>query len=321
MIKKKTDTFIPLVSLVVPVFNESETVEIFLKQIDEVFKKNNTKVNLEIVFVNDGSVDDTLHKLLSLQQLYLQIRIVDLSRNFGKEAALTAGIESCNGDVVVPIDVDLQDPPIIILNMLEKWREGFEVVLAKRINRSSDSWLKRFSAKWFYKTYNKIANYEIPENIGDFRLMDRKVINALKQIPETQRFMKGIFAWVGFKTTVVDYNRQERIAGKSKFSGWKLWNFALDGFTSFSTLPLRLWTFFGLIIAILSIIFAFAIVIRSLFYGIDVPGYASIIVTITFLGGMQFVGLGVIGEYIGRNYLESKRRPIYIVRHIYNPDS
>lgn len=304
------------ISLVVPVFNEVETVSLFLERVKQVFGKI-PSINLDILFVNDGSSDNTLECLLELQQSNQSLRIVDLSRNFGKEAALTAGLKAATGQVVVPIDVDLQDPPELILNMLEKWREGFDVVLGKRFSRNSDSWTKKHSANWFYRIHNKIATPKIPENVGDFRLMDRAVVDALNELPESCRFMKGLFAWVGFRTATVEYARPERVAGTTKFKGWRLWNFALEGLTSFSTDPLRIWTYLGGVIALTSFVFAIFIVLRSLIQGIDLPGYASVIVSVTFLGGLQLIGIGVIGEYLGRAYIESKRRPIYIVRSIY----
>ena len=303
-------------SIVVPVFNEAETVRLFLERVFEVFQKISS-INLDIVFVNDGSTDRTLEFLLDLQKNYSSIRIIDLSRNFGKEAALTAGLKAAFGQVVVPIDVDLQDPPELILKMIEKWREGFDVVLGKRINRNSDSWAKQLSAIWFYRIHNIIADPEIPENVGDFRLMDRAVVNALNELPESRRFMKGLFAWVGFRTVTVEYARPERIAGTSKFNGWRLWNFALEGLTSFSTVPLRIWTYLGGVVALTSFIFALFVVLRTFVYGVDLPGYASVIIAVTFLGGLQLIGIGIIGEYLGRAYIESKRRPIYHVRQIY----
>lgn len=302
-------------SLVVPVFNEAEMVGPFLKRVEQVFSK--MLINLDIVFVNDGSSDNTLERLLELQQGNLSLRIVDLSRNFGKESALTAGLKAATGQVVVPIDADLQDPPEIILNMLEKWLEGFDVVLGKRFNRDSDTWVKKQSARWFYRIHNKISAQRIPENIGDFRLMDRAVVDALNELSESCRFMKGLFAWVGFRTATIEYTRPERIAGTTKFTSWHLWNFALEGVTSFSTAPLRVWTYLGGVIALISFVFAIFIMFKHLTQGIDLPGYASIIVSITFLGGLQLIGIGIIGEYLGRTYIESKRRPNYLVRKIY----
>lgn len=301
-------------SLVVPVLNEAEALAGFMAEIARVFPDDGASPTLEFVFVNDGSTDATLEKLLALQQDDDRIIILDLSRNFGKEAALTAGLLEATGDVVVPMDVDLQDPPDVVPAMLEKWREGYEVVLGRRVNRDADSWAKRRSAEWFYRVHNRISTLKLPENVGDFRLMDRCVVEALRQLPESCRFMKGIFAWVGFRTTCVDYVRRERAAGTSKFSGWKLWNLALDSITSFSTMPLRVWTYVGTSISLLSFLYATFIIARVLTEGRDVPGYASIIVTITFLGGLQLIGIGVLGEYLGRTYMEAKQRPTFIVR-------
>lgn len=305
-----------ILSLVVPVYNEEETVALFVHRVSQVFGSD-PAIKLELVFVNDGSSDATLDCLLTLQQENPSIRIVDLSRNFGKEAALSAGLKAATGQVVVPIDVDLQDPPELILDMIDKWRQGYDVVLGRRVNRDSDSWAKRVTATWFYRIHNKISDPQIPENVGDFRLMDRAVVDALNELPESRRFMKGLFAWVGFRTTFVSYTRPERVAGTTKFNGWRLWNFALEGVTSFSTDPLKIWTYIGGFVASISIIYAAYLTLRVFFLGIDVPGYASVMVAVTFLGGLQLVGIGVIGEYLGRTYLESKRRPIYLIRHTY----
>lgn len=306
-------------SLVVPVFNEAETVGLFVDKVAQVLG-NDELIDLQMLFVNDGSSDDTLARLVELQAQDPRLVIIDLSRNFGKEAALTAGIDAASGDVVVPIDVDLQDPPELVLEMLAKWREGFEVVLARRINRDSDTWAKRVSASWFYRMHNRIASPKIPENAGDFRLMDRCVVEALKTMPESCRFMKGLFAWVGFRTAQVEYYRQKRVAGTSKFNGWKLWNFALEGITGFSTDPLRVWTYLGITVSLVSVLFAIFIGIKVMVAGVDVPGYASLMVAISFLGGLQLMGIGVIGEYLGRTYIESKRRPVYFVRQIYQAE-
>jgi len=305
-------------SLIIPVFNESETLDLFIDRVTEVFAREHS-ITIEFVFVNDGSTDTTLDILLARQEADTRIKIVDLSRNFGKEAALTAGLQVACGDAVIPIDADLQDPPEVIPAMIAKWREGYEVVLARRTNRQSDSLAKRASAGWFYKVHNRIANPKLPENVGDFRLLDRIVVEALKELPESRRFMKGLFAWVGFRTTSVDYERPGRVAGRSKFNGWKLWNFALEGITSFSTDPLRVWTYLGFTVSIVSLTFAIFIALRVLIHGVDVPGYASIMVAVTFLGGLQLIGIGVIGEYLGRTYIESKRRPTYLIRRIYQP--
>jgi polyisoprenyl-phosphate glycosyltransferase len=306
-------------SLIIPVFNEAEAVNCFVDKVTQVFEQE-TSVTIEFLFVNDGSTDSTLEVLLARQRRDSRLKIVDLSRNFGKEAALTAGLHAADGDVFVPIDADLQDPPELILEMIEKWREGYEVVLGRRVNRDTDSWAKRASANSFYRIHNKIASTKLPENVGDFRLMDRCVVEALKELPESHRFMKGLFAWVGFRTTYLDYIRLERIAGTTKFNGWKLWNFALEGVTSFSTDPLRVWTYIGSFMSAISFMYAVFIGIRVILHGIDVPGYASLMVAVTFLGGLQLIGIGVIGEYLGRTYIESKRRPVYLVRRIYQSE-
>jgi len=303
-------------SLVVPVYNEIETVALFVERVQSVFNDPAT-ILVEYIFVNDGSTDATLETLLLLQRRTPGIKVVDLSRNFGKEAALSAGLRCATGQVVVPIDVDLQDPPELVLEMIDKWREGYEVVLGRRVDRTSDSWAKRASANWFYRIHNKIADPAIPENVGDFRLMDRQVVDALNALPESRRFMKGLFAWVGFRTVCINYSRPERIAGSSKFNGWRLWNFALEGITSFSTDPLKIWTYLGIGVSLGSFLFATLIVLKVVFFGVDVPGYASLMVAVTFLGGLQLIGIGVLGEYLGRTYLESKRRPVYLVRRIY----
>ena len=232
----------PLVSIVVPFYNETETISFFYETITQVLAEMGIR-RYELVCVNDGSKDDTLLKLVALSKTDDQVRVVDLSRNFGKEAALTAGVDESVGDVVVPIDCDLQDPPQLIGVMLDRWRQGFDVVLAKRSDRSSDSYLKRVTAGAFYRVHNKLSDTNIPDNVGDFRLMDRRVVDALKLLPERRRFMKGLFAWVGFKSTVVEYAREQRVAGTTKFSGFKLVNFAIEGITSFSTAPLRLTTY------------------------------------------------------------------------------
>lgn len=307
-----------LLSLIVPVFNEAETVGLFVTEVSRVFATT-PMLELEILFVNDGSSDGTLEKLLSCQRSDRRVKVLDLSRNFGKEAALTAGLMACTGKIVVPIDADLQDPPEVILEMFEKWREGYEVVLGHRSSRADDSWAKRVSANWFYRLHNRIAEPTLPENVGDFRLMDRVVVDALKEIPESRRFMKGLFAWVGFRTTSVEFSRPARIAGSPKFNGWRLWNFALEGVTSFSTDPLRIWTYLGLLVSAASFAFAAFIAVRVIIHGIDVPGYASIMIAVTFLGGLQLIGIGVLGEYLGRTYIESKRRPNFIVRRVYLP--
>jgi glycosyltransferase involved in cell wall biosynthesis len=305
----------PVISIICPCYNEECVVEIFLIEINKTLE--DIGESFEILFVNDGSNDNTLKKLLESRQSNDNIRVINLSRNFGKEAALTAGLDHAKGEVVIPIDVDLQDPTELIKEFIQHWKKGSDVVLAKRVDRSSDSMAKRVSAKLFYKLNNKISDVTIPENVGDFRLITRKVLIALQQLPESERFMKGLFSWVGFKTSVVEYKREARIAGDSSFSGWKLWNLALDGITSFSTFPLKVWLYIGVFISLLSFLYGSIIVVKTLVLGVDMPGYASMMTAILFLGGIQLIGIGVLGEYIGRIYMESKRRPIYIIEKEY----
>ena len=305
------------VSLVVPLYNEEAAVAIFLNTVESTLG-GREDMQIEIIFVNDGSIDRTLERILAFEAKKLSIKALDFSRNFGKEAALTAGIDVAKGDVVVPMDADLQDPPELIPEMLEKWREGYDIVLAKRSDRGSDSWWKRTSAQLFYRAYNKISSPTIPADVGDFRLMDRCVVEALKTLPESRRFMKGLFAWVGFTSSDIHYVRPQRAGGETKFSAFKLWNFAIEGLTSFSTLPLKLWTYIGAVVALLSLVYGAAIVVDVLINGADVPGYASLIVAITFLSGLQLIGLGILGEYLGRTYMETKRRPLYLIKREYH---
>ena len=305
----------PFLSVVAPCYNEEDVIDIFLEKIFTVLTELNK--SYEIVFVNDGSSDRTLEILITKAEEYDAIRVINLSRNFGKEAALSAGLDMTFGEVVVPIDVDLQDPPDLILDFVKKYEEGYDVVVGKRVDRTTDSFAKRISAETFYKLHNKISDIEIPNNVGDYRLMSRRVINELKRLPETQRFMKGLFSWLGFKTAIVEYTREARVAGKTSFNGWKLWNFALDGITSFSTAPLRMWLYIGITLASISFVYGFFIILKTLIFGISSPGYASIITIILFLGGIQLIGIGMLGEYVGRIYIESKNRPIYIIEDEY----
>jgi glycosyltransferase involved in cell wall biosynthesis len=299
-------------SVVCPMYNESAVVVPFLARLMPALEQ--VGLSFEVVCVNDGSTDKTLHLLRERAAADTRLRVIDLSRNFGKEAALTCGIDHAVGDAVIPIDADLQDPPELISDMVRLWREGFDVVLPQRTDRKSDHLLKRKTSEWFYFVHNSISDHQIPANVGDFRLMDRQVVEALKRLPERRRFMKGLFAWVGFRQALIPYRREPRVAGASKFSGWRLWNFALEGLTAFSTVPLRVWTYIGLAIATVSFAFGLFIVGRVLLLGRDLPGYASLITVILFIGGVQLIGLGVLGEYIGRLYSEAKGRPIYITR-------
>lgn len=302
-----------LISFVVPVFNEEQTIPIFYNAIQEFKQALAIGYTVDIVFVDDGSLDHSFSCLQLLASRDECVKVVSFSRNFGKEAALFAGLQHAAGDVVVPIDVDLQDPLIVVYEMLQKYEEGYEVVLGKRSDRSSDSFLKKKSAEFFYRLHNKISKPKIEENVGDFRLMSRKVVDELTKLSESQLFMKGLLSWVGFKTTIVTYKRDARSAGQSKFNGWKLWNLALEGITSFSTLPLKIWTYLGFGLSFISFILILKVIIEKIFFGIAITGYASIMVSVLLLGGFIMMGIGILGEYIGRIYMEVKHRPKYVV--------
>jgi glycosyltransferase involved in cell wall biosynthesis len=305
----------PLLSLVVPVFNEEESIDIFLDAVEPLMKRDGLR--FEIVFVNDGSRDNTLGRLLDRSAGDRRLRVVNLSRNFGKEAALTAGIDHARGDVIVPMDIDLQDPPELIEPFMARWREGYDIVYGVRTQRTWDTAAKRLSAGWFYRVFNSMSPVRIPENVGDFRLVDRRAVEVLRQLPERNRFMKGLFAWVGFNSIGVPYERPQRAAGSSKFNLWRLWNFALDGLVSFSTAPLRAWFYVGAVIATVSVLYALFIITRVLIFGIDTPGYASLLIVVLLMGAIQLLSLGIIGEYLSRLFLEVKSRPIYVIEGVY----
>jgi glycosyltransferase involved in cell wall biosynthesis len=305
----------PLLSLVVPVFNEEESIDIFLDTLEPLMKRDGLR--FEIVFVNDGSRDNTLGRLLDRGAADRRLRVVNLSRNFGKEAALTAGIDHARGDVIVPMDIDLQDPPELIEAFMARWREGYDIVYGVRTQRTWDTTAKRVSASWFYRVFNSMSPVRIPENVGDFRLVDRRAVEVLRQLPERNRFMKGLFAWVGFTSIGVPYERPRRAAGSSKFNLWRLWNFAIDGVVSFSTAPLRAWFYVGVVIATIAVLYALFIITRVLIFGIDTPGYASLLIVVLLMGAIQLLSLGIIGEYLGRLFLEVKSRPIYVIEGVY----
>lgn len=300
-----------MLSIVVPVLNESLTLKPFFYEIITILESVTS--DWEIICVNDGSSDDTLERLEAFHLQEKRIRVISFSRNFGKESALSAGLDYAAGEAVIPIDVDLQDPPSLIVEMVEKWREGYKVVIATRRSRAGESLVKRYTAHLFYKLIATISKTSIPHNTGDFRLMDRQVVEAVKLLSERTRFMKGLLAWVGFSTYQLYYDRQPRVSGTTKWNYIKLFRLALDGIFSFTTLPLKIWTYLGLFISGLSFFYALFLIGRTLVYGIDVPGYSSIMVAILFMGGIQLISLGVMGEYIGRMFNETKRRPLYII--------
>ena len=300
------------ISLIVPVKNEQESISPFMRELEKEI--GNLKYRIEILFIDDGSTDGTLCEIKKeLVNKYFTVRCLKMSRNFGKEAAMSAGIDYCTGDAVIPIDVDLQDPPFVIHQFIGKWEEGYDTVYGIRLSRNEDTKSKKASASLFYRIFNKISNTPIPHNAGDFRLMDKKVIDTIKKLPEKNRFMKGLFAWPGFSSIGVGYERPARQYGKTKFNAWRLWNFAVDGITSFSTWPLRIWSYIGGSIAVFSLIFMGYIMLRTVFLGRDWPGYASIMSAILFFGAIQLISIGILGEYIGRLYTEVKARPLYVI--------
>ena len=302
-----------LVSIIAPFYNEGDAVDSFYEALGSVLTAI-PKIRFEVICVDDGSQDDTLRRLTALVEHDARFSLIELSRNFGKEAALTAGFDAAKGDAVIPIDADLQDPPEVIPALIAAWLKGADVVLAQRKRRHSDTFIKRNTAMLFYRLHNRLSQVKIPDNVGDFRLMDRSVVDALKQLTERQRFMKGLFAWVGFNTTTVEYSRDHRSAGSTKYSWFSLLNLALEGLTSFSIAPLRLCTYAGSIIGAATLLYAGYILMRTLLRGVDVPGYASLLVAVLFLGSLQLIGIGLLGEYVGRIYVETKRRPAYIIR-------
>lgn len=302
------------ISLIVPVFNEEQAIGCFYQAVRQEPSLRGHQI--EIVFINDGSTDRTTDLARAIALIDSDVMLINFSRNFGKEPALFAGLEYASGDVLIPMDVDLQDPIDVIPRFIREWENGAEVVLAKRRDRSSDSYLKRQCASMFYHLLNRIAYTHIEENVGDFRLMDRKVVDVIKTLPEQQLFMKGVLAWAGFRTVVIEYDRASRSSGKSKFNGWKLWNLALEGITSFSTVPLRVWSYVGGAISLVALIYAAYMVLDKLLYGNEVPGYPSLMTTVLFLGGVQLIGIGILGEYIGRIYMEAKHRPRYVIKSI-----
>ncbi len=303
-------------SIIVPVKDEEGAIGPFLARVRGVLDTLDgpAKQAYEILFVDDGSTDGTLARIRQANAADVRIRAISLSRNFGKEAALSAGLDHVRGRAVVPMDVDLQDSPEALVAMIAKWREGYDIVYGVRDNRESDSLPKRLTADLYYRAHNWLSDDQIPEHAGDFRLLDRKVVDVIRSMPERNRFMKGLFAWAGFKQASVPYTRAARTVGTTKYRYWRLWTLAIDGITSASTLPLRVWSYLGGFVALGALGYAIFIVIRTLTSGIAVPGYASMMVAVLFLGGLQLLSLGVLGEYVGRILIETKGRPLYVIR-------
>ncbi|MEO6339518.1 MAG: glycosyltransferase family 2 protein [Caulobacteraceae bacterium] len=305
-------------SIIAPVFNEQAVLELFFQRMEPVL--DGCGIDYEIVCVNDGSRDHSLAILLAHRLRNPRVKVLDLSRNFGKETALSAGLDAAAGEMVIPMDVDLQDPPELIAQFIDKWEEGYDVVYGARSDRSRDAPLKRLTSQGFYWIFNRVSDVQLPEDVGDFRLMDRRVVEVLKTLPERNRFMKGLFAWVGFKQIGVPYARPERAAGLTSWRYWGLWNFALDGITAFSSVPIRIWTYLGFAAAALSFLAAGSLIVFTLMNGRDVPGYPSLAVAVLMSFGLQMLAIGTLGEYVARIYQEVKGRPLYVVMHKYGFD-
>lgn len=301
----------PELSIVVPVFNEGRNVEALVRRLAPVLER--CAASFEILFVDDGSRDDTLERIRALAATDPRLRAIAFSRNFGKEIALAAGLDHARGRAVIPIDADLQHPPETIEIFVAKWREGYDMVYGQRVDRSTDGPIRRWLTQRFYRLFQRFGETALPPGAGDYRLMDRKVVDALKRLGEKARFSKGLYAWVGFKSVGIPFEVQDREHGASKWSLRKLLGFALDGLTSFSTLPLKVWTYIGLVVSGFALGMALFYLIKTLTYGVDVPGFATLIVSLMFFSGIQLMSLGIIGEYIGRIFAEVKRRPLYIV--------
>jgi len=304
----------PSISVVAPAYNEQEVLGEFHRRVSEVLIQ--LGCDYEIVLVNDGSRDNTLRLMHALRQRDPHVTVVDLSRNFGKEIALSAGLDHTRGDVVVILDADLQDPPELIPALLDGWREGYDVVYGVRTKRDGETWFKKLTAKYFYRFIKSVSRVHIPTDTGDFRLMTRRAVEAVGTLREEHRFMKGLFAWVGFPSRPLHYQREARVAGTTTFNYWKLWNFALEGITSFTVAPLKVATYLGLSVAALALLFAGFVIWKALVFGEPVRGYPSLMAVMLFLGGVQLISVGLLGEYVGRIFNEVKRRPLYLVNRL-----
>jgi len=311
-------------SIVVPAYNEEAVLPEFHRRLSSVI--DSLPLETEIVYINDGSTDGTLEIMGGLKAEDPRVAIIDLSRNFGKEIAMSAGIDFAQGDAVVVIDADLQDPPELITEFIKHWNNGFDVVYATRAAREGETALKKATSHLFYRVMKKVSRVHIPEDTGDFRLLSRRAVDSLKKLREQHRFMKGLFAWIGYPQKAVPYRRDPRFAGKTKWNYWKLWNFALEGITSFTIAPLKISTYLGLVTAIGAFVYALYVVVKTLVLGDPVKGYPSMMVVILFLGGVQLITIGVLGEYLGRMFDESKQRPLYLLKgyepsNLQNPKS
>ena len=304
-----------VLSVVVPVFNEAAVIEDFHRRLVAVL--DGLAIPSEMLYVNDGSSDDSMRRLREIAAADARVVLLDFSRNFGKEIAMTAGLDHSSGEAVIVIDSDLQDPPELIPDMLREWRAGVDVVMMRRASREGESWLKKATSSWFYRLIGSIGELPIPADVGDFRLLSRRAVDALRELPERTRFMKGLFAWVGYRQTTLDYARDARLAGESKWNYWRLWNLALEGITSFSSAPLKIASYVGLATAVYALGAGLYVFGKALLFGDPVAGYPSLMVTVLFLGGVQLIALGIIGEYLARMFVEVKARPLYLLSGVY----
>jgi glycosyltransferase involved in cell wall biosynthesis len=302
-------------AVVVPAYNESEGLREFHTRLAAVFDKLDLAAC--VLYVDDGSSDDTYAVMESLRASDPRVATLKLSRNFGKELALTAGLDNVDADAIIVIDADLQDPPELIPEFVRWWREGYDVVYGTRSTRAGESRLKKFTSAAFYRVMERLSATPVPRDTGDFRLLSRRALDAMKRLRERQRFMKGLFAWVGFRQKAVVYDRDPRFAGASKFNYWRLWNFAIEGITSFSGAPLKIATYVGVFTALLAFVFGVFVLGKALIYGDPARGYPTLMLVILFLGGVQLMALGMIGEYLGRLYVEVKQRPLYLVDELH----
>lgn len=310
-------TSVKTISVLIPAYNEEPVLEHLFTRLANL--ANDTKnYNFEFLFINDGSKDKTLDIIKDYAEKDPRVSFINLSRNFGKEIAMIAGFDYVRGDATVIIDADLQDPPELIPEMIKYWEEGFDDVYAKRRSREGEGWVKKFTSKQYYKTLQKVTHVPIQEDTGDFRLLDRRVVEAIKQFRDTQRNAKAIFSWVGFHKKEILYDRDERVAGETKWNYLKLVNLAIDGITSFTTAPLRLSTYVGALVSLAAFLYLVFLVVRTILFGIDLAGYPSMMAVILFLGGVQLLSLGIIGEYVGRIFNETKQRPLYLIEEYHN---
>jgi len=298
-----------------PCLNEEKNLEIFTERLEKTLKKHSEYL-FELLFINDGSTDQTQHIIRKLSTAHSWIRAISFTRNFGKEAALTAGLDKAQGDALIFIDADLQHPPEVISQFISAWENGAVVVSGRRTSRTTDSRAYSILAHSFYWVHNHISDVKVVANVGDFRLIDKTVANQLKNLPERCRFMKGMFAWVGYEQCFIDYEVDKRLGGKSSFNKWRSWNFAIEGITSFSTVPLRVWTYIGLLVLFIGLCYSVIIIVRAFIHGIETPGYVTLLTAIVIFGGIQLMGIGILGEYIGRIYMETKQRPPYLVKDV-----